>query len=299
MVRLSVFSGPRKHSAWDKINNTEISSNLALKLNRDCFYFNWILLMIRRYTLQWTRPSSNYPHAKLISNPWINLFTQAQWSHSVSHQQWIFQTCGSIATFSLLLLSHSIKLRCIPLAAVTVLLHQWCRRQGCRGCKRTPKCLDMLKIRSKSLKIPGKICVNLGKIYENLCKIPENLGKNCTQWGLIWKKWRPTFAESHEDHCLCEYFLMKTVFGKKKSFHVNMHTLGPIFWKPKHIGRHFCLYFQGVCPDFHRFCPDFVAFCRYSGTLPGFSPHQNFWGCACTPASYTTVYRQANCHCKK
>ena len=151
----------------------------------------------------------------------------------------------------------------------------------------------------KILKNPGTIRENLVEVCENLCKISETLGKNGAQRGLIWKKWRPTFAESHEDHCLCEYFLMKTVFGKKKSFHVNMHTLGPIFWKPKHIGRHFCLYFQGVCPDFHRFCPDFVAFCRYSGTLPGFSPHQNFWGCACTPASYTTVYRQANCHCKK
>ena len=31
---------------------------------------------------------------------------------------------------------------------------------------------------------------------------------------------------------------------------------------------------------------------RFWGILPGFSPNQNFWGCACTPcspASYTTV----------
>ena len=95
-------------------------------------------------------------------------------------------------------------------------------------------------------------------------------------------------------HFLCEYFLMKTVCGMKKSFHVILHTLGANFFKSKHVGRHFCPHFQRVCPDiqgfcqgFHRFCPDFRRFCRFSGILPGFSPHQNFWGCAC--ASYTTV----------
>jgi len=25
--------------------------------------------------------------------------------------------------------------------------------------------------------------------------------------------------------------------------------------------------------------------------LPGFSPNQKFWGCACTPASYTSEHR--------
>ena len=65
---------------------------------------------------------------------------------------------------------------------------QWCRRRGCRGCKRTPKSFDLVKIHGN----PSKIC-------ENLHQIPENLGKNGAQRGLIWKKWRPTFAESHED----------------------------------------------------------------------------------------------------
>jgi len=39
---------------------------------------------------------------------------------------------------------------------------------------------------------------------------------------------------------------------------------GRHFLKSKHVGRHFCLHFWGVCPDFqgfcegfHRFCPDF------------------------------------------
>jgi len=33
---------------------------------------------------------------------------------------------------------------------------QWCRRRGCRECKRTPKSFDLLKIRAKSLKIRAK-----------------------------------------------------------------------------------------------------------------------------------------------
>ena len=91
---------------------------------------------------------------------------------------------------------------------------------------------------------------------------------------------------------LYEYFLMKTIFGMKKSF-MWFYTRwgGAIFKKTKHVGRHFCSYFQGVCPDFHRFCSDFRGFCRFSGILPGFSPHQNFWGCACIPASLHHWYR--------
>jgi len=56
----------------------------------------------------------------------------------------------------------------------------WCRRRGCRGCKRTPKSFDLLKIWAKSLKIwakslkiwakPDKIPKYLGKIFENLSK---------------------------------------------------------------------------------------------------------------------------------
>jgi len=42
-------------------------------------------------------------------------------------------------------------------------------RRGCRGCKRTPKTFDLLKI--------WAIPENPGKIYENVRKIPKNLGK--------------------------------------------------------------------------------------------------------------------------
>jgi len=40
--------------------------------------------------------------------------------------------------------------------------------------------------------------------------------------------------------------------------------------------------FSGILPKFSEFLPTF------SGILPGFSTNQKFWGCACTPASYTT-----------
>ena len=94
---------------------------------------------------------------------------------------------------------------------------------------------------------------------------------------------------------LCEYFLMKTVFGMKKVFMWFCTRWGPIFFKSTHVGRHFCPYFQRVCPDFqgycqgfHIFCPDFRGFCRFSGIFHGFSPHQNFWGSASILTSYTS-----------
>ena len=75
----------------------------------------------------------------------------------------------------------------------------------------------------------------------------------------------------------------------------NQSTLDDNVFKSKQIGRHFCPYFPRVSPDFqrfcqgfHRFCPDFPRIFRFSGILPGFSPHQNFWGCTYTPGSYTT-----------
>jgi len=39
---------------------------------------------------------------------------------------------------------------------------------------------------------------------------------------------------------------------------------------------------------------------RFLGILPGFSTNQNFWGCACTRASYTTGDKQfiSQCICQ-
>jgi len=57
------------------------------------------------------------------------------------------------------------------------------------------------------------------------------------------------------------------VTSKKRSSFIFLQMLGAIFEVK-----------QGWAP----FLP------RFSGILPGFSTNRNFWGCACTPASYTT-----------
>ena len=82
-------------------------------------------------------------------------------------------------------------------------------------------------------------------------------------------------------------FPMKTVFGIKKSFHVNLHTLRANFFKPKHVGRHFCRIFRKFAQilwgfakvfidfaqisadfaDFKEFCPDFYHIKIFGGAL--------------------------------
>ena len=66
---------------------------------------------------------------------------------------------------------------------------------------------------------------------------------------------------SHKDQDLF------VVWFQKKGLHV---FLGPFFWR-NNVGSHFCPDFQGFCQDFQRFLTN-----------------QNFWGCACTPVTYTT-----------
>ena len=80
------------------------------------------------------------------------------------------------------------------------------------------------------------------------------------------------------------------------SFHTN-HTKRSSCVSPnvgrQNIGRHFCLYFQVVCPEVQIFCEHFHRFCSefhyLSVILPGLSTNKNFRGCAsapCTPTSY-------------
>jgi len=72
---------------------------------------------------------------------------------------------------------------------------------------------------------------------------------------------------------------MKTILGmtsKNKSCDFGCHfsqikACWMPFFQSKHVGRHFCLYLQKVCPDFRDFakvftdfcgfCPDFQEFC--------------------------------------
>ena len=83
---------------------------------------------------------------------------------------------------------------------------------------------------------------------------------------------------------ILKYFKINDV--QKKAFHVNSGAL----WSPKksfsyQFGRH---YFQiKAC-----WAPFFLSgsFRTFSKILRGFAPNQNFWGCSCTPASYTSVF---------
>ena len=92
-------------------------------------------------------------------------------------------------------------------------------------------------------------------------------------------------------HCMKTEFWMTS----KKRLCV---ILGAIF--SKQIGRHFFqikgrwapifLVFLGSLPRFSGILRRFSQILpRFTLILPGFSPNQNFWGCACTPASYTTA----------
>ena len=69
---------------------------------------------------------------------------------------------------------------------------------------------------------------------------------------------------------------MKTFFGmiSKRPSRVFLQTMGAIFWNQTTLVA-FSAWFSENLPIF-------------SGILPGFSTNQDFWGWACTPASYTT-----------
>jgi len=90
---------------------------------------------------------------------------------------------------------------------------------------------------------------------------------------------------------LCEYFLVMTVFGIKKGFHVILHTFVTNFFKPKHVGRHFCHIFREFAQIFRGFprlsqisadFSDFQEFC------PDFHHIKTFGGALAPPSAYTT-----------
>jgi len=51
------------------------------------------------------------------------------------------------------------------------------------------------------------------------------------------------------------------------------------FWEP----------FLQIQTTYSNFVKVFTHFARFPQILPGFSPNQNFWGCGCTLASYTSA----------
>ena len=64
---------------------------------------------------------------------------------------------------------------------------QWCMRRGCRGCNRTPKCIDLVKIWAKSLKIQAKSM----EIWA-MWKSSRNPWKSVQTPKKYAQKWRPT-----------------------------------------------------------------------------------------------------------
>ena len=82
---------------------------------------------------------------------------------------------------------------------------QWSRRRECRGCKRTRKSFDLVKIRAKFLKIltksveiwvkSVKTFAKSLKIWANSLKIQAKMApnllwlKNGAQFAFIWKNW--------------------------------------------------------------------------------------------------------------
>ena len=63
-----------------------------------------------------------------------------------------------------------------------------CRRQVCRGCKRTAKCLHLVKIQANSLKIQVKsmeICVKYVKIFAKSLNIWKKMAPNVCR--ITWK----------------------------------------------------------------------------------------------------------------
>jgi len=90
---------------------------------------------------------------------------------------------------------------------------------------------------------------------------------------------------------------MKSFFGvtfKRRSlFVVFFANVGEIFWGQTTLSATFArifLGFVGNLPGFSGILPRFSRILpKFSKILPWFSTNQNFWECACTPASYTAV----------
>jgi len=79
--------------------------------------------------------------------------------------------------------------------------------------------------------------------------------------------------EKFSDHFLC----IKTVFRMTSKNKTYSCDFGHLFFKSKHVGRHFCTRFQWVCEGCQRFCPYFCWFC------PDFYKVKSFGGALAPP----------------
>jgi len=98
----------------------------------------------------------------------------------------------------------------------------------------------------------------------------------------------PKFQQKFVGKSLREYFLphrSRKPFGmtSKKDLHVILHTSGANFSKSKNVGPG--AIFARI---FRQFSQIFWCFTNTFTDFHGVSTNQNFWRCACIPASYTT-----------
>ena len=113
--------------------------------------------------------------------------------------------------------------------AIKFRLVQWCRRWGCRGCKRTRKSFDLLKFPAKSFK-------NVGKIPENLCRNGANIvWRQEMAPNVCWKVNEGHFWRSYQTNGqqkLHDYFLDTFVkmWAKILSTPENMLVPTPVVW---------------------------------------------------------------------
>jgi len=76
---------------------------------------------------------------------------------------------------------------------------------------------------------------------------------------------------------------------------VILHTLGANFFKPKHVGRHFCRIFRVFAQIFRSFAKVFTEltqisadFADFQEFFPDFYHIQTFGGALAIPPPYTT-----------
>ena len=79
---------------------------------------------------------------------------------------------------------------------------QWCRRRGWRGCNRTLKSFDLVKI--------GENPIKSGQISENLVKLPKNLSKNGAN--MLWFENNGAQFDKCRPNDMKSFFLEVTFF---------------------------------------------------------------------------------------
>jgi len=122
--------------------------------------------------------------------------------------------------------------------AYKMIVHQWCRRRGCRGYKRTPKCVDLLKIWEKFLKIWAKPLKNSVKSLKIRAKMAPDVAWLQKMAPNICRKaqLRPLFSRSHQKQVFI-FFVGENLWatGAQKLFGQVWGNSGKILRTPKNL----------------------------------------------------------------